>query len=216
MKKITRPYLRAFLRSHSTDGRVLDIGGGRVSTNHSYSEIFPNRFSVDIDPERKPDVVGDAHSLPVEDSSFDVVLCTEVLEHLHTPQKAIDEMYRVLKPGGKLILTTRFMYPLHDVPHDYFRYTLFGLKHLFKNWSNVEVLPETKSFVALAAVLQRIIFQTDLRGGKFTKLIIWFLVCIVKKSEWLIKKEYGDIKKTQEISPFITTGYYVVANKPTS
>lgn len=214
MRKITRPRLRSFLKTHSTNGRVLDIGGGRTDTNHSYESLYPNRFIVDIDAKRQPDIVGDAHELPIEDESFETILCTEVLEHLHTPEQAISEMYRVLKPGGKLILTTRFMYPLHDVPHDYFRYTKYGLEHLFRDWLNVTVEPEVETFSAMAALCQRIIFQTDLRGGKITKGLVLIIVFILKNCDGLLKKQYGDIQKTQEVTSFITTGYYLIAKKP--
>ncbi len=214
MKKITRPHLRNFLETHLTQERVLDIGGGRVNTNHSYESLFPDRYIVDVDPTREPDIVGDAHHLPIESEAFGTILCTEVLEHLHTPEQAVSEMYRVLRPGGKLILTTRFMYPLHDIPHDYYRYTKYGLEHLFRNWERLEITPETQSFEALAAILQRVIFQTDLRGGKITKALIYLFVLILQKSGWLIKNEYGDIGKETDVSPFITTGYYLVATKP--
>jgi len=213
MRKITRPLLRAFLENHASEDRVLDIGGGRIEKNHSYQELFPNRFTVDIDPERQPDLVSDAHALQIEDESFGVILCTEVLEHLHTPEQAISEMYRVLQPGGKLILTTRFMYPLHDVPHDYFRYTQYGLQHLFRKWDQVTVAPESESFTAVATILQRVMFQTDLKGGKLTKGLLYGLVLLFQKSDWLLKREYGDIERKTSVSPFMTTGYYVVATK---
>ena len=128
-RKFTRVSLEKFLAPHATEGQVLDIGSG----GSSYGKYFPNRLTVDIDPARKPEIVADAHELPFPDGKFAVILCTEVLEHLSNPPKAIAEMRRVLKPGGKLILTTRFMYPLHDIPHDYFRYTRYGLEHLFEN-----------------------------------------------------------------------------------
>jgi SAM-dependent methyltransferase len=114
--------------------------------------IFPNRTTVDIDPARKPDVVADAHALPFPDASFELVLCTEVLEHLVNPPQAIAEMYRVLTPGGTLILTTRFVYPLHDAPHDYFRFTRFGLEKLLEHWSDVSITPELSTMATLGCL----------------------------------------------------------------
>jgi len=206
--------LRAFLESHASSEKVLDIGGGHIEKNHSYEGLFPDRFTVDIDPERQPDLVSDVHALQIEDESFGMILCTEVLEHLHTPQQAIAEMYRVLRPGGKLVLTTRFMYPLHDVPHDYFRYTQYGLEHLFQDWADVTVRPESESLTAIAAILQRVLFQTDLKGGKLTKGVLYLLVKLFQKGDWFLKHEYGDIERKTSVSPFMTTGYYVVAKKP--
>lgn len=205
--------MRPFLEKYATESVVLEIGGGSVSGNHTYSDLFPNRYTVDVDPLRQPDTVGDAHALPFADGSFEYILCTEVLEHLHAPHLAIAEMKRVLKPGGTLILTTRFVYPIHDAPHDYYRYTEYGLRHLFSGWNIQELVPETETMSAVGALLQRIGFQTDVRGGKFTKLIIYALAWTLNHLNWIIKKEYGDIKKSVVQENIITTGYYLIAKK---
>ncbi|WP_219339831.1 class I SAM-dependent methyltransferase [Luteimonas salinisoli] len=75
----------------------------------------------------RPDVFADAASLPFPDASFDTVLLLEVLEHLRDPSGALAEIARVLKPRGQLFLTLPFLYPVHDAPHDYQRYTCHGL-----------------------------------------------------------------------------------------
>ena len=211
MKKITRKHLRPFLERYASDKVVLEIGGGRLSTNHSYQDLFPNRHTYDIDPTRLPDTVGDAHTLTFPDDSFEFILCTEVLEHLHTPYQAISEMRRVLKPGGTLILTTRFVFPIHDAPHDYYRYTKYGLRHLFKDWEIIELTAETKTMSAVGALIQRIGFQTDLRGGKFSKAVLYGLAWAFDHFNGLLIKEYGDIKKKEPDEDIITTGYYMAA-----
>jgi ubiquinone/menaquinone biosynthesis C-methylase UbiE len=213
MQKITRRHLRPFLEKYATKEIILEIGGGNTKNNHSYSDLFPNRHTVDIDPTRLPDTVGDAHELPFDDKSFNYILCTEVLEHLHTPQQAISQMFRVLKPGGILILTTRFVFPLHDTPNDYFRYTKYGLMHLFKDWEIVELSPETSTMSTIGALLQRIGFQTKLRGGKFTKILVYSLAKIFTLLDKMIKEEYGDITKKRQESTILTTGYYIVVKK---
>lgn len=211
--KITRAQLEPFLKRYRTDTLALDIGAGRVSTNHSYTEYFPNRHTVDIDPKRLPDTVADVHKLPFEDASYGVVLATEMLEHCHTPETALREMKRVLKPKGTLILTTRFVYPLHDTPHDYYRFTEYGLRHLFADMDIVELVPETATFSALGALLERIGFQTILRGGKLTKACVYSMAKICTHLNWLIKAEYGDIERSVPASHIMTTGYYIVAQK---
>lgn len=129
MHKLTRPRIRAFLEKYKTTELVLDVGSGGADQH----VLFPNRTTIDVDPARNPEIVGDAQEMPFADATYNTILCTEVLEHIPDPQKAVDEMYRVLKPGGTLILTTRFLFPVHDAPGDYWRFTPYGLQALFLN-----------------------------------------------------------------------------------
>ena len=102
-QKITRKHLESFLKQHRTESKVLDIGSG----GSGYDRYFPNRLTADIDPERKPEVVADIQDMPFHNGEFEVILCTEVLEHVKNPFLAVQELERVLAPGGALILTTR-------------------------------------------------------------------------------------------------------------
>ena len=211
-RKITRPRLDAFLAKHASDAQTLDIGSG----NNQYGKYFPNRTTVDIEQREgiDIDIIGDAHDLHmIDNESFDVILCTEVLEHLHTPAKAIAEFRRILKPKGTLILTTRFIYPLHDVPGDYYRYTKYGLEHLLQDFEIEELQEETNTVETLAVLYQRIGFQCDTLWLKPCKLL-WFLkAMIVKHCSWLITKEYGDIGHKKEEQNILSSGYYVAARK---
>lgn len=207
--KITRKNLDVFLRKYSSKRKVLDIGSG----GSAYDRYFPNRITVDIDPERKPEIVADIHKMPFGDGEFEMVLCTEVLEHTLDPKVAIREIKRVLKKDGLLILSTRFVYPLHDIPNDYWRFTYFGMKKLFEDWEVVELVPETKTFSAMGALLQRVGFQTKLRFNYLSKLFIYLLAKVFEKLDFLILSEYGDIKKKSEASNIMATGYYIVVRK---
>ena len=77
-----------------------------------------------------PDIFGDAQNLPFRDHSIDTVSLIEVLEHIPNPEKAVAEISRVLKNGGKLIMTVPFLYPLHDAPYDFHRWTQYALENL--------------------------------------------------------------------------------------
>lgn len=173
-KKITRPRQEAFIRKYASDGETLDLGCG----NDIYKSYFPNCETLDIEarPNVAVDIIGDAHDLSmIGDNSYDTVLCAEVLEHLHTPSAAIAELYRILKPGGVLVLTTRFIFPLHDTPNDFYRYTKYGLTHLMKDFEMVELVEEASTIETLAVLYQRIGFQCDtLRLRPFK--IFWFLL----------------------------------------
>jgi SAM-dependent methyltransferase len=211
--KIVRQRLDVFLKFHATADKILNVGAGRDIEGGNYINLFPNQISVDIDENRKPDVIGDIRNLPFADGEFGTVLCTEVLEHVPEPEKAVRELYRVTKKGGKLILTTRFVYPIHDAPHDYYRYTKYNLARLFADWTEVDIIPESKSFSTIAILLQRICFQSRLRFNKPTKLIIFLIAKFLARLDFLIMAEYADIKKSAKESEIMSTGYYVVAKK---
>ena len=75
----------------------------------------------------RPDLFADASQLPLADASVDTVVILEVMEHLRQPREALQEIARVLRPQGRLLLTMPFLYPIHDAPHDYQRLTMHGL-----------------------------------------------------------------------------------------
>jgi SAM-dependent methyltransferase len=107
-----------------------------------YSDLMDCAQVVNLDLvwRARIDVQGDLHALPFARESVDVILMTEVLEHLAEPWVALRECHRVLRAQGVLVVTTRFMYPMHDV-HDYYRYTHEGLRHLLASFDEVEVTP---------------------------------------------------------------------------
>lgn len=209
LKKITRRNLETFLAKYATHARVLDIGSG----GSSYARYFPNRLTVDIDPARKPDVVADAHELPFKDEEFEMVLSTEMLEHVLNPFQVERELRRVTKKGGLLVLSTRFVFPLHDVPHDHWRYTKYGLQKLFKEWEILEIKGETKTFTTIAALLQRISFQTRLRFNKPMKVLLMCFIWFFSKLDGLIVEEFGDIKRAEKEVEIMPTGYYIACRK---
>jgi predicted SAM-dependent methyltransferase len=211
-KKITRPKIEAFIKQYATDKKTLDVG----SSWSPYAKYFPNRISTDIEARDGVDIVADAHALPIDSNTYDVILCSEVLEHLHSPEVAIGEMYRVLKPGGNLILTTRFMFPMHDVPHDFFRYTEYGMLHLFREWEILNLQPESSNFETMAILVHRMAFTMEFKGGKFTRAVIFlFAKCIIGLG-FLVKKEYGIRRMDGHhiTCNTFSSGYYLYARKP--
>ena len=208
--KLTRITLDRFIAAHATDRVTLDIG----AQNGPYAAMFPRRIGLDIRPGRGVRIIGDAQALGIRDGAFPVILCTEVLEHLPEPQRAIDEMYRVLEPGGTLLLTTRFLFPIHDAPHDYFRYTKYGLRHLLRRFEILELHEETDSVGTIAVLLQRLGMQartlnwTPMRG-------VWLVAAqLARPFGFLITQEYGDSRRREAERGIMTSGYHVACRKP--
>lgn len=207
--KIVRQRLDEFLSKHASEAKIVDIGSG----NSSYNRFFPNRIAVDIDPARKPDIIGDAHNLPFKDGEVEAVLSTDVCEHLKDPVKAVSEMHRVLKPGGLVIFCTRFIFPIHDAPNDFWRFTKYGMRELFKNFEIIELEAETTNFSTIAILLQRLGYQTRFRFNKPAKLFIFLMARMLTWGNWFIKEEYGDIARKNREEGILASGYYLVARK---
>lgn len=118
--------------NHNARGRVLEIGGGRIE------RYIKNSITLNISSNFEPDILASGYSLPFKDNAFDTIISTEVLEHLEKPQAFVNEIYRVLEPGGAFFLTTRFIYEIHG-EIDYFRYTKLSLKRLFSRFRILNV-----------------------------------------------------------------------------
>jgi len=120
-------------------GSCLDVGCGDMP----YRPLLlspPFQISSYIGLDRRddrvqntpPDLFWDNDRIPLAAATVDCALCTEVLEHCPDPLAVLREVQRVLKPGGILLLTVPFLWPLHEVPHDWCRYTPFALRHLLE------------------------------------------------------------------------------------
>jgi SAM-dependent methyltransferase len=207
--KLTRITLDQFIESHASSGRTLDIG----AQNGPYAKWFPNRVAVDIRRGARVDLLSDAHALALADASFDVVLCTEVLEHLQEPQRAIDEMYRVLKPGGTLLLTTRFLFPIHDAPHDYYRFTKYGLRYLLRKFEILDLNEETTTMGTLAVLVQRVGMQTETRTRALSRGLWLVAAQAIRPWSFLVGREFGDSRRTMPVRGIMTSGYHLRCRK---
>lgn len=136
------------LRASKLSGLVADLGCGfgPYKGYFAHTVYFGLDHASSMHPSQsdRPDVLGDLTYLPLSDRCLDAVLCTQVLEHVIEPGKAVYEIGRVLKQGGKLLLSAPFFYPLHDEPHDYFRYSQHSLKELLSKagFEVMEIVPQ--------------------------------------------------------------------------
>jgi hypothetical protein len=110
--------------------KMLCLGGGDVKEKEKMRELGYDPVAVEIDPIAGIDVVADVHFLPFKDNSFDIVTTWEVFEHLHSPWIVIQEINRVLKPGGRLVGSVAFMKSFHS---SYFHMSHWGIHSLLTN-----------------------------------------------------------------------------------
>jgi SAM-dependent methyltransferase len=157
--RVRRPHVE-FLRREATElpqgADVLDVGAGIAP----FRELFAHTRYVTCDWEEssydeKVDIRAPADSIPVDDGSFDAVVCTEVLEHVPEPSVVLAELHRVLRPGGVLLVTVPLVWFLHEEPHDYYRYTPHGLKFLLDGagFADLEIAPTGDAFSTLAELV---------------------------------------------------------------
>jgi 2-polyprenyl-3-methyl-5-hydroxy-6-metoxy-1,4-benzoquinol methylase len=165
-KRRSRQGLYEFLEREYTSidpgADVLSIGaGGEINTLLDRIAVQTG-FKVttfDIDVARGPDLVGDICTYDFRERNFDAVVISEVLEHLTAPALGLRTVHRALKPGGRLILSTPFALPLHDRPHDYFRFTRYGLELLLRDFRHVTVHERNSYFEAIDVLWLRLLAE---------------------------------------------------------
>lgn len=166
------------LASSHNGGKLLDIGCG--------SKPYENLFNVDeyfgIDVEvsghdhrlSKVDKFYNGRDIPFPNDEFDIVFSSEVFEHIFDIDYSLSEVYRVLNPGGKLILTCPFFWPEHEQPFDFGRYTSFGIEHLLKKhgFSCVSVSRSTGHFATLVQMLSAYISMHIFPKNPFLRIAL--------------------------------------------
>lgn len=211
-KNRSRQGLYEFLHTEfgkiKTGESVLTVGsGGQINellNRYSIRQDF-NVVSFDVDDARGPDIVGDICSYDFQGRTFDTVVICEVLEHLYAPHKGVETVYNVLKPGGRLILTTPFILPLHDRPYDYFRFTKYGLQYLLEKFSEVKVKERNSYFETIDVLWVRLLKV----GGKRSLLMSLFIIPCV----YFLKRPFTLIFSKILDTDAMTTGYNVSAVK---
>lgn len=145
-------------RAHAELGRyrVLDVGCGTKPYQPLFAPYADRYIGVDPVETAHADLLGSVEDLPVEDGSFDVVLCNQVLEHCDDPARAVAELRRVTAPGGRVLASTHGVMVFHPAPTDHWRWTHTGLEKLFAEngpWASVRVTAASGTTACLAMIV---------------------------------------------------------------
>jgi SAM-dependent methyltransferase len=192
-------------------GNVLDAGCGTMPFREALSRYADEYHSMDV-TRRVPtvEIVADIQDMPhVASSQFDTVFCSEVLEHVPDPGRAVAEIARVLRPGGKLLLSVPFLARLHEEPYDFFRYTRHGLASLLEQRGQLRII-EIATTGSLFSFL----------GHQVSSAVVcavWHVPVLRQVAFWLnaslctLPCQWLD--RVSKLSPKFPLGYVAVAQK---
>ncbi len=191
--------------------RVLDVGCG-VKPYYPYFQAHADEYvGVDVD-NPAADLQGSVEALPVEDESFQLVLCTQVLEHAEDPARAVRELWRVTAPGGRVLASTHGVQVYHPAPGDYWRWTHAGLERLFAengDWRAVSVRPAAGAASCLAAmadVYVDLLFRRA-RLGIVGRGLVW----LINSAAGALDRRVSSLRQPVPGSLFVN--YHVVAER---
>lgn len=194
------------------EGKLIDIGCGEKPYARMIKPYVSEHIGIDhngtLHDKSKIDRFGTAYNIPAEDNEFDSAICTAVLEHLEEPDKAIAECNRVLRKEGTAIYTTNLFWHLHEEPRDFYRYTKYGLKHLFEKngFQIVELKPLSGFCVTFGQEFVYYLWRFR-RGGKLNPL--WWIIPVAG----MFIQRIGYFLNKIDHSEGFTWAYLVVARK---
>ncbi|PIR97605.1 MAG: hypothetical protein COT91_00435 [Candidatus Doudnabacteria bacterium CG10_big_fil_rev_8_21_14_0_10_41_10] len=185
------------LKLLSERGKILDVGSGKPWQKEmaQYKDWFKNTTyeTLDTDPQSQATHIADVQKIPLPDESYDAIICKAVLQHVPFPYNAIQQMHRVLKPGGLLLVYVPFIYPYHakkNLYKDYWRFSKDGIERLFRDFQGLEISPV---------------------DGYFTTMLNFFPVSILRKTFKPITILVDKLFQTKKRSS--VSGYYIFAKK---
>jgi SAM-dependent methyltransferase len=207
--------LKQFLKEKK--GKILDVGCGaspyKPLVNKQAEYIGVDIVDADKFQYQNNDIMKfDGFNIPLPESSVDYIFCTEVIEHSPNAAVLIDDMYRVLRKGGRIFLTVPWSARFHYIPYDYFRYTPTTLSRFFKNFSATDIIPRGTDITSIAAkvivIYIRMLIPKNIGG------IINFLLAFILSPFLILAIAAGHLSLLFRIgSTDDPLGYTVIAEK---
>ncbi|MBE2289865.1 MAG: methyltransferase domain-containing protein [Chitinophagaceae bacterium] len=196
-------------------GDVIDIGCG----NKPYQHLFKNKgkyVGCDIvqSSDMKVDVLCSVTDIPIEDKQFDTVFSTQVLEHVAEHSKMLSEAFRLLKNGGTIILSAPMCWQHHEVPYDFYRFTKYGLQHLFEKagFTSIEIKANGGKWALLGQMAQNTIMSST--RGKKGAVRAFFRFVHKYFLKYVINLLCSYLERVDKDEEFATLNFVVVAKKP--
>jgi ubiquinone/menaquinone biosynthesis C-methylase UbiE len=219
---LRRYYVDLFYARHIPSvpkgAHVLDLGGHKIR-RRGFFDVGGYDLQVtyaNLTRDRLPDVQADGMWLPISASSFDAVICSELLEHVEDPVAVLRETYRVLKSGGQVLLTAPFLYPIHADPWDFCRFT----DHFWRNamegagFQVTAIEPQGLLFSVMMDFVRLYVDEVDFLGTdtKLTRRVLKRILAFL--AQLAVKQEAKHVDWGSEYIGSFTTGFGVVAVKP--
>lgn len=200
--------LAKFARALAPGARVLDAGAGEAGHKIHFSEQRYIALDLAVGDARwnygRLDILGDLTALPIAAASFDACINIVTLEHVREPGRALQEIGRILKPGGRLLLAVPHEWEVHQSPHDYFRYTRHGVAYLLQQagFESLQIEPVGGYF--------RLLSRRLLNGLQFCPGPFALLAAIALAPPALILPLFDGLDEKRDF----TLGYICTARKP--
>ena len=205
-KNLNKNILKSFAKIKNKKTKVLNIGSGGLIEN-LITNNFEDIFSIDIDQQKKTnqviDICDDHFSQNLKYKT-NLACCFEVLEHTTSPQKAVNDIYSVLNKDDFCLVSVPFNFHIHDEPNDFYRFTFYGLKMLFKNFSEVKILKINGWLESIFVNIIRLEKEKNILSkniGRIFIILYFLLMPIIIIIQKIIPSEK------------LTTGYFVEAKK---
>ena len=184
-KNLNKNILKSFAKIKNKKTKVLNIGSGGEIGN-LITNNFEDIFSIDIDQQRNPnqviDICDDHFSQNLKYKP-NLACCFEVLEHTTNPQKAVNNIYSVLNKDDFCLVSVPFNFHIHDEPNDFYRFTFYGLKMLFKNFSEVKILKRNGWLESIFVNIIRLEKEKNILSKNIGRIfIILYFFDVYKKS----------------------------------
>jgi ubiquinone/menaquinone biosynthesis C-methylase UbiE len=223
IENLDRYYVRASIKKAMESklslltGSLLDIGCGKMPYKEFILKNSPVEKYTGLDIENakiydtnvKPDFTWDGIKMPFENNSFHTTFATEVLEHCPDPKIILNEVYRVMRNEGCFFFTVPFLWPLHEVPNDEYRYTPFALERLLQDsgFRSIEIKATGGWHASMAQMLGLWVRRAPMSEKK-RSMLSKILKPVIKKLIHSDKYSSIDFKEGQMI-----TGLYGIAYK---